>query len=144
MVPTIYCAITSDVLNCFPEAEGHGADQILIKGSDFTTKKCVIMILVYICRRAHQPHYYHLRVKHYRYTVSWKSPGDPVTGYVIYYRSKSRAISSDIVSVGESHSLDGLQRGVTYNISIVAQSTGGPVIVISGELTVNHNPCHYY
>ena len=41
-------------------------------------------------------------------TVSWKSPGDPVTGYVIYYQSEGGGNSSDIVSGGEteSHSLD--------------------------------------
>ena len=57
-------------------------------------------------------------------TVTWESPdmGDPVTGYVIYYQPKGGAVSSDMVSGGETetHSLDGLQRGVTYNISIVA------------------------
>ena len=57
-------------------------------------------------------------------TVSWKSPGDPVTGYVIYYQSEGGGNSSDMVSGGETetHSLDGLQRGVSYNISILALS----------------------
>ena len=44
---------------------------------------------------------------------------------------------------GESHVLDGLQRGVTYNISIVALSHHlpsllvGPVTVTPGELPTN-------
>ena len=58
--------------------------------------------------------------------VTWESPdmGDPVTGYVIYYQPEGGAVSSDMVSGGETetHLLDGLQRGVTYNISIVALS----------------------
>ena len=73
-------------------------------------------------------------------TVSWKSPGGHVTGYVIYYQSEGGDNSSDIVSGGEteSHSLNHLQCGL-YNISIVALSLHlpsplvGPVTVISGE-----------
>ena len=71
-------------------------------------------------------------------TVSWKSPGDHVTGYVIYYQSKG---GSDIVSGGEteSPSLDCLESGVIYNISIVALSLHlpsplvGPVTVTPGD-----------
>ena len=83
---------------------------------------------------------------HVNITVYWKSPGDPVTGYgsdsthinvtawklpdgnvtdyVIYYQSKGGPVISDRVSGGETetHSLNGLQRGVTYYISIVAVS----------------------
>ena len=74
-------------------------------------------------------------------TVSWKSPGDPVTGYVIYYQSEGGSNSSVIVSGGEteSHSLDCLENGVIYNISIVALSLRlpsplvGPVTVTPGE-----------
>ena len=49
-------------------------------------------------------------------TVSWKSPGDPVTGYVICYQSEGGGNSSDMVSGGEteSHSLDCLESGVIY------------------------------
>ena len=73
-------------------------------------------------------------------TVSWKSPGDPVTGYVIYYQSEGGGNSSDIVSGGEteSHSLDCLESGVIYYIYIVALSLHlpsplvGPVTVIPG------------
>ena len=52
------------------------------------------------------------------------SPDGIVTGYVIYYQSKGGPVISDRVSGGETetHSLDGLQRGVTYYISIVAVS----------------------
>ena len=74
-------------------------------------------------------------------TVSWKSPGDPVASYVIYYQSEGGGNSSVMVSRGEteSHSLDCLESGVSYNISIVALSLHlpsplvGPVTVISGE-----------
>ena len=61
-------------------------------------------------------------------TVSWKSPGGPVTGYVIYYQSEGRYNRSVNVSGGEteSHSLDCLERGVTYYISIVALSNHLP------------------
>ena len=75
--------------------------------------------------------------------MSWESPvrSYPVTGYVIYYQPKGGAASSDKVSAGEteSHLLDGLQRGVTYIISIVALSDHlpsplvGPVTVTPGE-----------
>ena len=72
--------------------------------------------------------------------MSWKSPGGPVTGYVIYYQSEGRYNSSVHVSGGEteSHSLDCLERGVTYYISIVALSDHlpsplvGPVTVTTG------------
>ena len=57
---------------------------------------------------------------------------DPVTGYVIYYQPKGGAVSSDKVSAGEteSHLLDGLQRGVTYIISIVALSDHIPSLLV--------------
>ena len=57
---------------------------------------------------------------------------DPVTGYVIYYQPKGGAVSSDKVSGGEteSHILDGLQRGVTYIISIVALSDHLPSLLV--------------
>ena len=75
-------------------------------------------------------------------TVSWESPGDPVTdGYAIYYQPKGGPVISDSVFGGETdtHSLDGLQRGVTYYISLVALSPHlpsplvGPITVIPGE-----------
>ena len=63
---------------------------------------------------------------HVSVTVSWKSPADTVTtGYVIYYQPKTGGpvISESVTGVHrESHSLTGLQRGHTYNISIVALS----------------------
>ena len=72
--------------------------------------------------------------------------GDPVTGYVIYYQPEGGAVSSDMVSGGktETHLLDGLQRGVTYNISIVALSLHlpsllvGPVTPIPGMALLEH------
>ena len=67
--------------------------------------------------------------------------GDPVTGYVIYYQPKGGAVSSDEVSGGEteSHSLAALQRGVTYNISIVALSDHLPSPLV-GPVTVTVTP----
>ena len=75
---------------------------------------------------------------HVNVTVSWESPADPVTGYVIYYQTKGGPVISDMVSGGETetHSLDGLHRGVTYYISILALSQHlpsplvGPVAVV--------------
>ena len=80
---------------------------------------------------------------HVNVTVSWESPADTVTtGYVIYYQPKTGGpVTSESVTGGhrESHSLTGLQRGHTYNISIVALSQHlpsplvGPVNVATGE-----------
>ena len=87
---------------------------------------------------------------HVNITVSWKSPGDPVTDYVIYYQSKGGPVISNRVSGGETetHSLDGLQRGVTYCISIVALSPHlpspliGPTTVIPGESLTSPSSHH--
>ena len=70
-------------------------------------------------------------------TVSWESPADPVTGYVIYYQTKGGPVISDMVSGGETetHSLDGLQRGITYYISILALSQHLPSPLV-GNVTV--------
>ena len=80
---------------------------------------------------------------HVNITVSWESPADTVTtGYVIYYQPKTGGpVISESVTGGhrESHSLTGLQRGHTYNISTVALSQHlpsplvGPVNVATGE-----------
>ena len=61
---------------------------------------------------------------HVNVTVSWESPGGDVSGYMIYYQTEGGPVISDKVSGGEreTNSLDGLQRGVTYNISILALS----------------------
>ena len=69
--------------------------------------------------------------------MSWESPADPVTGYVIYYQTKGGPVISDMVSGGETetHSLDGLQRGVTYYISILALSQHLPSPLV-GPVTV--------
>ena len=73
--------------------------------------------------------------------VSWTAPPDPVTGYVIYYQSQRGPILNETVTGGgETNSLDGLQKGANYNISIVALSQHlpsllvGPVTVIAGEV----------
>ena len=79
---------------------------------------------------------------HVNVTVSWISPAAVTTGYVIYYHPKTGGpVISESVTGGhrESHSLTGLQRGHTYNISIVALSQHlpsplvGPVNVSTGE-----------
>ena len=84
-------------------------------------------------------------------TVSWESPGDPVTdGYVIYYQPKGGPVISDRVFGGETdtHSLDGLQRGVTYYISLVALSPHlpsplvGSITVIPGESLTSPSSHH--
>ena len=80
---------------------------------------------------------------HVNISVSWTAPPDPVTGYVIYYQSQRGPVLNEIVTGrGETHSLDGLQKGATYNISIVALSQHlpsllvGPVTVSAGELHI--------
>ena len=72
-------------------------------------------------------------------TVSWESPGGPVTGYVIYYQPEGRYNSSVHVSGGEteSHSLDCLERGLTYYIYIVALSDHLPSPLV-GPVTLTH------
>ena len=70
--------------------------------------------------------------------MSWESPADPVTGYVIYYQTKRGPVISDMVSRGETetHSLDGLQRGVTYYISILALSQHLPSPLVGNVAVV--------
>ena len=87
---------------------------------------------------------------HVNITVSWESPADTVTtGYVIYYQPKTGGpVISESVTGGhrDSHSLTGLQRGHTYNISIVALSQHlpsplvGPVNVAAGEIATSLFP----
>ena len=69
------------------------------------------------------------------------APNTPLLGYVIYYQPKRGAVNSVNVSNNETeiYKLEGLQRGVTYNISIVAWSEVtvpsplvGPITVIPG------------
>ena len=83
---------------------------------------------------------------HVNITVTWELPdkwnsqSKRVTSYVIYYQAKGGAVSSVMVSEGdtERYLLNGLWRGVTYNISIVALSRHlpsplvGPVTLIPG------------
>ena len=89
---------------------------------------------------------------HVNITVSWESPTDTVTtGYVIYYQPKTGGpVISESVTGGhrESHSLTGLQRGHTYNISIVALSQHlpsplvGPVTVVTTGEQINAYTLH--
>ena len=84
--------------------------------------------LRYSGRGTEQTYRCHLFLQQYtcQYPVSWESPADTVTtGYVIYYHPKTGGpvISESVTGRHrESHSLTGLQRGHTYNISIVALS----------------------
>ena len=89
---------------------------------------------------------------HVSVTVSWESPTDTVTtGYVIYYQPKTGGpVISESVTGGhrESHSRTGLQRGHTYNISIVALSQHlpsplvGPVTVVTTGEQINAYTLH--
>ena len=70
--------------------------------------------------------------------VSWGSPGSPATGYVLYCQPEGGAVSSVIISGRdtESHLLENLQSGMTYNISIVAVSDHLPSAVV-GPVTAS-------
>ena len=78
---------------------------------------------------------------HVNITVSWTAPPDPVIGYVIYYQShRGPVLNETVTGGGETHSVDGLQKGATFKFSIVALSQHlpsllvGPVTVSAGEL----------
>ena len=75
---------------------------------------------------------------HVNVCVSWESPGGDVSGYMIYYQTEGGPVISDNVSGGEreTHSLDGLQRGVTYCISTLALSQHLPSPLV-GPVSVN-------
>ena len=67
--------------------------------------------------------------------VSWESPGSPATGYVIYYQPDGGAVSS--LNISDTRKLlEGLESGVTYNISIVAVSDHLPSAVV-GPVTAS-------
>ena len=69
--------------------------------------------------------------------VSWESPGTPATGYVTYYQPEGGAVSSVAIPGRiESHLLEGLESGGTYNISIVAVSDHLPSAVV-GPVTAS-------
>ena len=69
--------------------------------------------------------------------IAFQSPGGDVSGYMIYYQTEGGPVISDKVSGGErAHTLDGLQRGVTYNISILALSQHLPSPLV-GPVSVN-------
>ena len=86
---------------------------------------------------------------HVNVTVFWESPADPVTGCVIYYQTKGGPVISDMVSGGETEklSLDGLQRGVTYYISILALSQHLPSPLVGNVTFVGESfpspSCHH-
>ena len=69
--------------------------------------------------------------------IAFQSPGGDVSGYMIYYQTEGGPVISDKVSGGERerHSLDGFQRGVTYNISILALSQHLPTSTQSSGWT---------
>ena len=106
------------------------------------------MIFNYIHTVTHEPTRLSATFKsnstHVNITVTWESPlrsrpGTPIDGYVIYYQPKGGAVKRVNVSEVEKYLLEGLQRGVTYNISIVAWSQVtlpsplvGPITVVPG------------
>ena len=76
-------------------------------------------------------------------TVFWTAPPNPVTGYVIYYQSqRGPATNVTVMSGNAKHSVDGLIKGIIYNVSIVALSQYlpsamvGPVNVDPGKIFV--------
>ena len=106
------------------------------------------MIHYYIFAVTHEPTRFNATSKfnstHVNITVTWVSPWrsyrTPLLGYVIYYQPKRGTVRNITVSgaLTEKYLLEGLQRGVTYNISIVAVSHElpsplvGPITVIPG------------
>ena len=78
---------------------------------------------------------------HVNITVTWESPqrstpGTPLNGYVIYYQPKRGDVRNVTVSnKTEKYLLEGLQKGVTYNISIVAVSYVALPSVLVGPIT---------
>ena len=128
--------IANNIDNYFPTAENVVTERIYILGNIIihTIFPDFLLFLV-----AGEPTNLAAESNSTHVTVSWESPGGPVTGYVIYYQSEGRYNSSVYVSGGEteSHSLDCLERGVTYYISIVALSDHlpsplvGPISIIA-------------
>ena len=87
-------------------------------------------------------------------TVSWERPVNTPTGYVIYYQQRGGEFMSESVDEGHAnrYTLNGLERGVIYNISIVALSHHlpsllvGPVTVYQGrgETFPHYEPVYRY
>ena len=106
------------------------------------------MLHYYIFAVTHEPTSLNAASKinstHVNITVTWESPLrsylTPLMGYVIYYQPKRGTVRNVTVFGGftEMYLLEGLQRGVTYNISILALSHElpsplvGPITVIPG------------
>ena len=78
-------------------------------------------------------------------SVSWEPPVNTPTGYVIYYQQKGGEVMSEKVdkSHADRHTLNDLQRGVTYNISIVALSHHLPSLLV-GPVTVFQGICEIF
>ena len=78
---------------------------------------------------------------HVNITVTWESPQistpeTPLNGYMIYYQPKGGDVRNVTVSnKTEKYLLKGLQRGVTYNISIVAVAGVRLPSVLVGPIT---------
>ena len=71
---------------------------------------------------------------HVDITVSWESPGDPITdGYVIYYNSEEEPVSSvEVPKIKTEFQLTDLPISDFYNISMVGVLIG-PITVTPGE-----------
>ena len=131
------CIIDNYIQNYFPTARNLVQQSIQITGMTIHCLWDYVFIDLYIV--AGKPTNLIAESNSTHVTVSWKSPGDPVTGYVIYYQSEGGDKSS-VMMLGrekESCSLDYLENQAIYNISIVALSLHlpsplvGPVTVIT-------------
>ena len=154
---TYNCTISNNIRLFIPEASitAEVSGSKIITGS-YTSSIQHLVHGTYICLVAREPSNLTAVISepnstHVNITVSWESPGDTDTvGYVIYYQPKGGLVISDRVSGGETdtYSLDGLQRGVTYYISIVALSPHlpsplvGPITVIQGKSLTSPSTHH--
>ena len=132
--------INSYIRDYFPRARNLVQQNIQVTGMTIIICKCLCFLV--ICIVAGEPTNLTAESNSTHVTVYWKSPGDPVTGYVIYYQSEGGGNSSDMVYGGEteSHSLNHLQCG-PYNIYIVALSLHLPSPLV-GPVAVNVFSCN--
>ena len=129
------CIIDNNIQNYFPTARNLVQQSIQITGMTIHCLWDYVFIDLYIV--AGKPTNLIAESNSTHVTVSWKSPGDPVTGYVIYYQSEGGDKSS-VMMLGrekESCSLDYLENQAIYYISIVALSLHLPSSLV-GPITV--------
>ena len=137
------CNVSNNIRDYHSQIKGRNAttrSQLNIRGVYIHLIKIIIILdlklILSHCPVAMEPSsltaVHQSSTTHASIAVIWESPDSPATGYVIYYQPKGGAVSSVTVSGGntESHLLDGLQRGVTYTISIVALSPHLPSVLV--------------